>query len=1040
MKIVGRFIYEGKNCYDVDTGDYIIPCTERGLYEEMIMTGLIEEGYKFFDYHGNILMPTGIAPSELVESACTHSISELQNMLEAEEIGVLSESEATKYFSRVDVKSIEMKEPSEVRITTREELIQYLKGVKARSHIGGVSDFLPLNSFVAKEALFTIEELLRDPELQVLYRAVSERRVLHSVEDYKTLVRFLQDEGVLGQEFTYDDVIAAYMSWGLCGINTTIVSKTKRNNLAIGITDSYMQDSDAPVEAMNLVGMMEAFAVVDRSGAVHYEGESCDKDDLLEDGGGMRYVSPKAAKKSSIRLSEMDWDAKYLMLHTLARTRQNRWFYEVVESNGGRAVIKVDACGYAITVNGMSPLSGNFLSMQMYDGSIVPLSMACTEELCILYNMTRAKALSLVAANTKKPPKPSSAAMLREDEGCTLRAAVTYLGRLLEEEAPTEIPYWKGYELYERGLNEAVLEAYGIEDGDYRDMDELIDELAQACSNTEDGEGPVLSLAKFPDIVTKYADPVEILTFAKQVKENSITLGMMKDGRRLDSDSYVAQISSVLRTVVLLELDGDSITYNGVQRILDEVDTGMLIDFNSLIKERTAEYEGYYADRARYRAFRAECAMAQILVTKVFREISNEDAEKQRHYAMECLVFPTDAHARYERNLLKLFAEKIEDELKKIVRPVGYMQEGMIKDEAIAMASRLVFDIILKNVGITDAGSSVRISKPYVSPYGVEGMLTLELEKSQVERLLNGYYLNANNIRYITLYDWCANEVDGAARFFYNPVNAIISPWRVTPKEGFTIKSYPFYPNYVGPETMKAICVKKQIPEVWEALNQNKACNCNLADGLLGRALLNYGGSDFNFAAIGNKVPAEEIDTVLDIDAEEYVENYFDRWAENARKFKSNDLVLMRMPLKADIVCMNVAADDVQLTPYGGDFPVEYRTHFYKDSEVITMGAASTGKAIAGGNRVYTLDADKVKYEDAVRWTPYIRNIRTTGVLVSVKNNYLSLYSAAGTSKGYYLPEVSEDVLRALVSKNIAYQLDAKRYAFRADRVYVVEV
>ena len=161
IKIVNKIMQAGKHIgYMLDDSGLLEPVLSKGLYAELYLQGLLEAGYKFFDYNpDNIEDVNGHKIIDLPEIESTIGEDE---MFSLEEIAMtaLSDVECAKYYTHKNDSVIDFAQPDEVLIHTREELVQYLEAVGGFIQRNGFAqDYRPLNSFVAKEALLSCDEI-----------------------------------------------------------------------------------------------------------------------------------------------------------------------------------------------------------------------------------------------------------------------------------------------------------------------------------------------------------------------------------------------------------------------------------------------------------------------------------------------------------------------------------------------------------------------------------------------------------------------------------------------------------------------------------------------------------------------------------------------------------------------------------------------------------------------------------------------------------------------------------------------------------------
>ena len=222
---------------DLGNGEELFTKME-GLHVEMILDGIAESGWRLYGLPYDVRNDDGrtLDDVETIDKAnanITEEDEERAYDLAAEQM--LKDDLAKKIY--VPAKKAINFLPSTNDIQTREGLIEYLELLENADmrRQGTIVNYMPLNSFVAKEALFTVEEYFA-PENAKYRRIIEERRVL-SYQNYLKLVKQLQDFAGLPKTFNNKDLADAYFKWGICGINTEFYNISKTES-SISI-DSY---------------------------------------------------------------------------------------------------------------------------------------------------------------------------------------------------------------------------------------------------------------------------------------------------------------------------------------------------------------------------------------------------------------------------------------------------------------------------------------------------------------------------------------------------------------------------------------------------------------------------------------------------------------------------------------------------------------------------------------------------------------------------------------------------------------------------------
>ena len=109
---------------------------------------------------------------------------------------------------------------------TQEEFLAYLDSIAK-----GVSDddFMPINSFVAPSARIPLGKILGDSDMLNRLNILGRRRLYSNARFYKFVKWVMQDKGITNP--TPNDIISAYMEFGLDGVNICCTAKTEEITL-----------------------------------------------------------------------------------------------------------------------------------------------------------------------------------------------------------------------------------------------------------------------------------------------------------------------------------------------------------------------------------------------------------------------------------------------------------------------------------------------------------------------------------------------------------------------------------------------------------------------------------------------------------------------------------------------------------------------------------------------------------------------------------------------------------------------------------------
>lgn len=1022
MYIESKYKDNDEYCFVLkDDSGIMIAISMRGLYMEDNILALQKAGYKYLDYHGHILTPDNISLEDLAESPCPLSISDMQHAHDCDE-QALTEERATKYFVRgVDVEEIELKEPK-IRIKTREELIEYLNSYASKQKVGLESnDVLPLNSFVAPEALFTLKELQQDNTINVYMRLIEDRRIIKNYDAYEKLISFLQSEGVLGKTFTASDVKKAYSAWGICGIRAKVVDMQER----LGAVESIFEDDYPNRKNNSTVAETLTTCLLDKEGRIHHSNGIADIINEPE----FDILPVRPAKEDDYweyMHNKNKWTTELKPLQCIIRQVQDRTYLKLMDDDCIEYKARIDTNRWLLANSRGIILTQRYLFMQMYDGSNVSINKVLSRKEYEAYNLCLAKVRTLVKQKTITPLVTNSYQMLLE-QGLNYASAVRYATRCVQESREAsggngDISLYKADEYYAEGPAAEYIKKYNPDELPYKTLDELI-EIMCATRDDMESRGEYLSVnnSAGSSITEKemIERPVEKLEFVKNFKEGHVNIGwyesgLLEDGE-VEYDSLVGFIQLLVRAISnSQELEGLEL-----QNLLNDIEQSKeYIDFDSVIKERKSAYRGMILDKAVLNGRRAEESIVATVVTRVFREIANLPAKMQRHYMFDCITLDLSDRAK---NKMAAVQREIANAIELAAdgcRNIDYVYKKAIKYEAMAVALDLMFRLAFSEVETKPIGEHMQCSYEYHA--GTDAVqLKIVIPK-------NVYTEASNRERYeigkcCTLDDWCEYEMCGN-RFRMYCLNANITPWRVTPKKGVTLSSYPFAINFIHKDVLE------EFPEEFKARVQaeNARVTC-----------LYYKGEETilkeDFGNMGIKYQLENIDEVLDPYVSEKVTDYFERFRLHKMDAENNGKYLERMRLKSDIIYKNYAktesadymsAEEDDYVDLGED--KEAAKLWLTSIEVLPLGEAKVKLGVTG-NVIESFYLGEQDFSDLVRWKELMNKTYKSSAVVMIYGTTMVSVGENGRSM-VNLIDISKEECDKLVDNGIFYRLGAREY------------
>lgn len=1037
MRIIDKFKVGDTVGYTLEeTSGLSYPVTERGLYDEDVLIGLTEAGYKVMDYHGNILMPDGVSIKDLVEVQCTATEDEIQTMLDMEDL-VLTEAEATKYFCRdIEITAIELRKPN-VEIKTREELVKYLEKVKRQRRLTNTDvDVRPLNAFVAPEALFTLDEYMRDSSVKEYMQIVESRRKLQSVGDFKRLVEFLQNEGLLGETFKAADVKEAYLAWGICGIKTPILDK----RVEYGVVASLYDVSETAAAMQKNAGCIVETCLLGKDGTLYTTSGNVN----LRECNDFEIEPIKPVKENTywdLYRKASTWDTEYVPIDCFVPKPAIRTYMRLMDDNGVTYRAKIDTGKMVIMDLRSTIMAQDYLSIKCVDNTYIPIDFAISNFKYQQFMLARIKARDIVKARTITPPVMDSY-NLYVNEGVTPESAVNYVAKVLKTDGSpnmdisNEINYTDATDMYRVGPDKSLIKRYNPDGIETSNIDELIDVM---LSTREDmiQEGTYLNVSK--DDKSAYAQqtrdeialrPLEKLEFVKMAKEGKVAVGRL--GMGIVEDGTVS-IDNIAKFLILACERYNNGEINSIERftdILSRIESEGIFDIKELVKERNAAFRGYLRDRAKLNAERAsQCAVATY-VTKIFREASNTSVAEQRHYMFECISLDLfNKKTSKAVQVQNAIAEAIREAVDRT--SLTLFNKEILKIEAPSTAIKIMFKLILKKATVQGGNGFCEISE--VLPLAdADITLNIKLRDEVYAAAMNPTMFSVGKL--CTLCDWCEMEMTRQAWNLYC-LNANITPWEVKPKDGVTIPVYSFAVNYIFNKALE------QMPEGFRnRVAQEKAKVNEFATTFLQNSLI-QNDLDENLMVYDEAT----IDGVLSPTTTETADNYYQRFAMHNKSAAARGEYLQKMRLRSDVVYENWAKgiapytiDEDVYAPLNGDNTLKNK--WLTETMPAVVSAKDAGRVGLTGNSIEIFDIKKRSLQEARAWSSYILGEYKPYTVNIFLGTRIMCVSPKG-KKIFEIQNITKEFAVQMAEKGICYQLNAREFLFKTTTgVYCLEI
>lgn len=1041
MKVLNKICENGQIIgYVVDDDGLITELLSKCLYVEMYIEQMVAAGYKYHDYNAdNIEDAAGNKISDLPEVGADVMDEDTRFYLGEMAESALSDVECVKYYVYKNDSVIEWKAPVTEEIKTREALIAYLEEVEnSYQHSGFCTDNVPLNSFVAKEALFSIDEINKDPKIQKLFSVCQRRHVFKNWAAYERTLKFLKDNGALTTNNpTYIEFLAAYYAWGIDGIKDDCLKVVTRQ----AVDGPFNKYTDVAESGNYLSNRRDEFILWDSNYRAHYLGTTVDMSNIGQF--DREPIAMGADRLFELKRDNSKWESRFRVIPGMVANVSDRSYYEFLSDGGYPYQVRV-------THNALTVFSGAYIVVQLNNfaiRSVIPSINLTLEEVSsaeeyYLWNLAITKGQSISKMRSKEVPVASTYQMLRE-EGINPKAAIKMMARDIKfvdytsnssyvNQAGTRADYLKAFDNYMRPIPESILEHYGVDE--YEDTDDFLNQAIDPDATIDDGVGKK-KLSKQEKVLSALvggasdSDPKDYfdsLEFVRACLNNEVTINRFGEGKFEDYGATAYQAAKIIITAMLALKDTltSSIDKEDFIARFESMDA---INIERVFRYRDAAYNGYICDLSACREARALKSWSWCYCTRVFRELSNKEIKDQRPYLME-MITVTDKSIRGA--LADCVKSAIDNSFPDLVRNAIDMQ-------AHYFAARLFFAIL-----------SRQINNNHLKDGVYEVALTVFEENKITVRIPASLYMSVarydikSNMYYMTVYDYCQFEYDDAGAFSLFMVNADIDPWHVIPKKGYVIPTYNFMVNYNSDEVLEKALGAQYVQAI--ASLKSRAVP---AIGRIDPSQFLPGGFDSLYAD-ETEYTADTIDLFLSDKVPESVKNYKDRWVEKRKAARVDGLKILQIPLKQDIVFKNIAkycgVEDI-------DDSVQYSSNLQDDNKCLytaqkgelTRETAMPIVAITVAmvtKKVF--DISEYKFEDIYTWSSILRGTFEPPFTCYMHNGALAFIGADnGEDTFIMLSQLTKSQLDALAESGMVYWIGESRYFVRAyNGDFVLEV
>lgn len=1026
--------------YVLDDDGFETVLLSRCLYLELYIEPLIAAGYKYFGYDANDIEDAqGNKISELPSVDASVISEDDMFVLEDMAQSALSDAECAKYYQYKNNQVVSFREPESVEIETREGLIAYLNEVEASYQRSGYcTDNVPLNSFVTKDALFSLDEIKRDPEIQRLYSICQKRHIFKDINAYKRTVKFLCDAGVLqNSDPAYIEFLVAYNAWGVDGIKDDCIKVTTRQAV-----DGYFDRYSESVETGNYISnRRDEFVLWDAKCQAHYLRDTVDLSNVSKCDREIIALSPD--RLFEMKRSDGNWGSRFRVIRAMVSNVSDRCYYEFLSTEGYPYQVRITHDRLVIFSGVYSvDTMRNFAIKSISSDISLTLDECHNEEDYYCWNLAISKGIDICKSRSKDVPVEDTFTMLME-EGISPNAAIRMMAHDIKYGAydtnamyvnslGARADYFRAFEHYTRPIPAKILDHFSVQD-DYEDADDFLAQAIDPEAVVDEESTRKLSAGEkvLNALVNKgrqeeetprdYYDNIE---FVRACLNGEVTINLFGDGKREDVGATAYQAAKIILTAMWALGKETESEKRSFIAMFEDSDS---IKINTVFRYRDAAYRGYIVDMSACRENRAKKSWAWCYCTKVFREMSNKDISEQRPYLME-LVTVVDTSIRGA--ITKAVEDSINPEYPDIVRNVIMMQAGYI-------GARLFFAIV--GGQITDKMLNGTNYEVTLNVYD-DNTVTVKIPTTLYVQIRN--YNIKQNTYYITLYDYCKYEYGDNGAFSMFLINADVDPWHIKPKKGYSIPTYNFMVNYntedvlrkaVGDNYCTAIAALKAKPV--------------FAIGRIDPDQFLPGGLDRLYAD-DTVYDAETIDIFLDENIDESVRNYKDRWTLKRRDAIKNGLKIVQIPLKQDIVYNQIAkyygmADVDTTVVYSEDQSMQDTKYLYTaQKDVLSYVSNKVQTAIAAATVTKRkFDVNEFSFEDIYSWSDILHGSFIPTYTCYMHFGALSIIEPGGESSVLQFSKMNRDDLDKLADSGILLKLGENKYyvtAYNGD--FILEV
>lgn len=990
----------------------ILQIGSRGMYAEHIIEWLRESGYKYISYDCDIISPDGINIKELASLPLKFETPEDETMFYDEDELALPESECLQYFELVEeqVEAYEFKQPIQVLINTREELERFLDmQQRLMTMAPDRVELRPINSFTAKEALYTVDEYAESESAKHYIGIMEGLRKWGTYESDK-LIKYFYSQGVIDNtEDSHYNLIKGYTAWGIPGFNMDCYNV----EITSKISKDCLGKDRVRTEILN--------TILSTDGYLHYRGDKIDVNDVSSID-NLKYV-PNFEEEFFEKLNTRRDTAEVIecvrkspKIHLLAISK---------DSSGYRREVTIDVDALAIKdSSGLNCIYNSMFSIRLQDGTSVSLSNFKDRREFELYTVARTHVLDLSSSKVRVAPANSSFEVMR-NIGVSDYTALRYIAyragtKENNARAGLEFPPYDAVMNFLKGIPDFVCKELDIDTDEIEDLD-IFDALevvrSKAVLADESGKGISPSAAKI----------VEQLNLISNITNGIFSVDKIYEGQRLDTASTTHILTNTLLTSVGMVYDLSTITVADLINILTSGEQ-LPYDIDRSISNRENKYYGAYYDMADINQTRILQSTSLIYVTKIFREASNRlNQREDRPYAIECVKFDNTKGGFTYSNIGRI----AEIYRKALDEALTGKRRKLVEIEIMKMRAEEIGCGIYMDIAFAKSPEALKYEYT-INTFGLEVTVKLDFD------FVRNIYMNnvRKSIKFTTLADYVEYEISSQNIFNTYCINATINPWSVVSKTDTPIESYPFGINYLKEKTLGSFG-DSYLSRVLNSGNRVVELSSISNGQLLNTTLDLFGTEDLD------DIPIEDLEVLIARgETEETFQNYYRRFTHYNNLAANDGKLLLAIPLRSDLMYKNLSFIDKE-TPVVVESPeynnleqtkdkFRFLTNFDRFSYVAKTENRITSKSYI---EELSLNGD---LRLVSRWLPLLLGTFKPTDVTIVSGLSLSVIRG-GEIKEYKFP-MADGEIKTLLDQGNIYQIGANEYAIKSSgKLYKME-